>query len=58
VDITVGQAATDGAAGQATTDMLYRSDSNNKIYGLLEARAAYTPTSAEVFTVVLEVEQD
>jgi len=27
------------------------------IYGLLEARAAYTPASAEVFTVVLEVIQ-
>lgn len=58
VDVTVAQAATDGAVGQATCDMVYRSDTNNKIYGLLEARAAYTPTSAEVFTVVLEAEQD
>jgi len=28
------------------------------IYGLLEARAAYTPANAEVFTVVLEIDQD
>ena len=31
--------------------------STNSIYGLLEAKAAYTPASAEVFTVTLDVEQ-
>lgn len=29
---------------------------NNKLYGLLETTAAYTPASAEVFTVTLEIE--
>lgn len=29
---------------------------NNKLYGLLEATAAYTPASEEVFTVTLEIE--
>lgn len=58
VDVTVGQAATDGAAGSATCDMLFNTTSGTILYGLLEARGAYTPTSAEVFTVKLEIDQD
>jgi hypothetical protein len=57
VDVTVGQTATDGAAGSATTDMMFNTNSGTTLYGLLEARAAYTPTSAEVFTAKLEIEQ-
>lgn len=33
--------------------MLIQADTNYKFYGLLAATAAYTPTSAEVFTVSL-----
>ncbi len=33
--------------------MLVQADTNYRIYGLLQATAAYTPTSAEVFTVSL-----
>lgn len=32
--------------------------SGQTLYGLLEARAGYAPTSAEVFTVDLDIEQD
>lgn len=35
------------------TPLLALGDSNWKIYGLLAATAAYTPTSAEIFTVSL-----
>lgn len=54
VDITIAQTFTDGAADQATTEMNIASQA---IWGLLEARGAYTPTSAEVFAVTLEVER-
>ena len=59
VDVTVDKAFTDGAAGQATTEINARGAAGgNTIYGLLEARGAYTPGSAETFTVRLEVMQD
>ena len=58
VDVTVDKAFTDGAAGQATTEINARGASGGVIYGLLEARAAYTPASAETFTVSIEVMQD
>lgn len=54
IDVTVGQAFTDGAQGAATTEINGKS---RNLYGLLEVRGAYTPASAEVFTVTLEVEQ-
>lgn len=56
VDVTIGQAFSDGAAGQATTEMNFHSDTSNAVYGLLEARGAYVPASAEVFTVTLELD--
>jgi hypothetical protein len=59
-DVTVGQAFTDGAAGngapavgaEVNFDLLLNTVI---VYGLLEARGAYTPASAEVITVSLEV---
>lgn len=54
LDITVGQTFTDGAQGAATTELNINS---SLLYGLLEARGAYTPVSAEVLTVTLEVER-
>ena len=31
---------------------------STSLYALLEARAAYVPTSAETFTLALEIDQD
>lgn len=60
-DVTVGQAFVDGAAGigapisGAGTEVNGECGSTSQtIYGLLEVRGAYTPASAEVFTVELE----
>lgn len=59
VDVTVDQLFTDGAAGQATTEInCFPVGGASNLYGLLEARGAYTPASAEVFTVSLEIVQD
>jgi hypothetical protein len=55
VDVTIDKAMTDGAAGNATCEINTNSLS---LYGLLEARGAYTPASAEVFTVTLESCED
>lgn len=52
VDVTVDKAFTDGAAGQATTEI--NVNSAGIIYALIEARGAYTPTSAEVFILSVE----
>lgn len=55
-DVTVDKAFTDGAAGNGVP--LSGSEVNfarTTYYGLLEARGAYTPTSAEVFSINLEV---
>lgn len=59
----MGRAFTDGAEDIATPDAGVEVIFNNLpgpgavIYGLLEARAAYVPASAEVFTVTLEIAQ-
>jgi hypothetical protein len=55
VDIATGQLFTDGAMGAATCDI---TSAAGTLYALIEARAAYTPASASVFTLALEVEQD
>jgi hypothetical protein len=58
-DITVDKAFTDGASGNGIPIM--GSEINfqrNTYYGLLEARDAYTPSSAETFLVELEVMYD
>jgi hypothetical protein len=53
VDIfTTGNAGV-SAAGQIRFNL---ASSIGAIYGLLEARAGYTPAAAEVFTVTLEIE--
>lgn len=55
---TVLLAFTDGCAHQgfvaAGSEMLLRLATGTTIFGLLEARAAYTPVANEVFTVTLE----
>lgn len=68
IDIVVDKAFSDGASGhgvpvytnvcQIDVRLPGTSDlpAGKKIYGLLEARGAYTPASGEVFTVYLEIE--
>lgn len=62
MDITVDKAFSDGASGQGSpgigSDINVKLASGQTIYGLLEARAAYTPTSAGTFAVTLEVLQN
>lgn len=59
-DVTIAQAFTDGAAGFALpstgTDMAAIPTGAAAVYALLEARAAYTPASGEVFTLTLDCE--
>jgi hypothetical protein len=55
IDVTIDQAFTDGAFGQATCDI---NTNSLTLYALIEARGAYTPASAEVFTVTLESCED
>ncbi len=52
VDIVMAQSFTDGGVGLATTEI--NTFGVTTIYALLEARAAYTPGSAEVFTLAIE----
>jgi hypothetical protein len=56
VDVTVDKAFSDGAKGTSAgyLGLIVEPSGSASIYCLLEARAAYTPTSAEVFTVTLE----
>lgn len=56
VDVTVSQAFTDGAFGAATTE-INGVPATTTLYGLIEARGAYTPTSAGTFIVSLELDQ-
>ena len=55
VDVVINQAFTDGAAGWLTTEI---NTNALTLYGLLEARGAWTPASAEVITVILESAAD
>lgn len=62
MDCTITQVGTDGAKGIAVpiegAEINFKLASGQTIYGLLEARGAYTPASAEVFIVDLELLQD
>lgn len=61
-DITMDRTFTDGAAGFGVamigSDFSWKLASGTTIRALIEARAAYTPGNAEVFTVTLDVFQD
>lgn len=61
-DVTCDRAFTDGAGGNGIpkdgSEINFVLASGQVIFGLLEARAAYTPANAEVFTVDLEVLQN
>lgn len=57
-DVTIDRAFTDGAAGFGMpvigSDITVKLASGTTIRAVLEARAAYTPANAEVFTVTLD----
>jgi hypothetical protein len=61
-DVTIDRAFTDGAAGYGTpvkgNDQSIKLASGTDIRALIEARAAYTPASEEVFTVSLDCLQN
>lgn len=58
-DVTIDRAFVDGAQGSGISltgsPMTATIPSGTTLYGLLEARAAYTPGNAETFNAVLEV---
>lgn len=61
MDVTVDKAfsATSGGIGVPLIGAeINVYPTTNTLYGLLEARATYTPASAEVFTAVLELHQE
>lgn len=63
MDVTFDRAFTDGAKGIALPSngsyIVGVPDAGTKsIYALIEARAAYAPTSAQTFTILLEVLQN
>jgi len=57
IDVTVDKAMTDGSVGYgaAAVNANIAFLRGTALYGLLEARGAYTPASGEVFTVEAEV---
>lgn len=61
-DITMDKVFTDGASGNGLptigSEINFSLASGQVVYGLLEARAAYTPVSAETFDLALEVLQN
>jgi hypothetical protein len=62
IDVNTDQAFNDGAWGAGLSrlgsEINFKLLSGTTIYGLIEARAAYTPANAETFTVALEIVQD
>lgn len=62
MDFILTEVFNDGTAGNAVpevgTEINFVLDSGRSIYGLLEARAAYTPASGEIFQVKLECLQN
>lgn len=61
IDVTIDKAFSDAAAGigipNSGAGTFITTAPAGVLYGLLEARGAYTPGSAEVFTVDLELRQ-
>lgn len=61
-DVTCDKVFTDGASGNGLpsvgSEINFLLSSGLVYYGLLEARAAYTPANAEVITVIIETIQN
>ena len=62
IDITIDKAFSDAASGigapNTGSEISVELSSGQTIYGLIEARGAYTPGNAEVFTGILELFQN
>lgn len=62
VDVTIDKVFTDGAAGNGVplvgSEINFALASGQAVSALIEARAAYTPVSGEVFTLTAEVLQN
>jgi hypothetical protein len=62
LDVTLDRAFSDGAAGNGLpisgSEINFDLAAGLVVYGLLEARASYSPASAEVFIASLEVLQN
>ncbi len=64
IDVTVDLAGTVGAVGHGVprtgvaTSIFGIANSTAKLFGLLEARGAYTPASGEVFTIALDIQSE
>lgn len=60
-DITVDRAFTDGSEGAGVplvgSSILCKIASGTTLYGLLEARAAYTPAAQETFSIIVEAKR-
>lgn len=62
IDITLDKVFTDGSSAMgipvnSVPELRVNLSTGKAVYALLEARAAYTPVSAEVFTLVVDVAQ-
>jgi hypothetical protein len=61
-DVIVDRAFTDGAAGFGVplygSEQTIKLESGTDVFALIEARSAYTPASAEVFTITADVLQN
>jgi uncharacterized protein YbbC (DUF1343 family) len=57
-DVTLNRGFSDGFIGIGLpvtgSEMIAKNLANENLYGLVQATAAYTPVSAEVFTITLE----
>ena len=62
IDVPSMKAFSDGCcdvgAAPAGSELLLRLPAGKTIYSLIEARAAYTPSASEVFTLTLETVDD
>jgi len=63
IDVTMDRVFSDGAKGMGALDLgpcisFQAATGATAIFGLIEALAAYTPASAETFTLELEVDRD
>jgi hypothetical protein len=58
-DITMSSVFNDGAFGSANVDLLFTAGAGvQTVFGLIEARTAYTPASGETFAVAVEALRD
>lgn len=57
IDITLSLGGAGGCGGWGTGEINFLSENSTNLYGILEARAAYTPASEETFAVTIDIDQ-